>query len=796
MITLPVSSRTCEAALAYAARGWHVLPLWWPDVDGRCSCGKGDCQSPGKHPIGDLVPHGLKDASTDAVTIKTWWDKYPHANVGIRTGADSGIIVLDVDGDDGQQSLRGRHLPPTPVARTGKGWHYVFAYPDSPAPNAVRVLPGVDVRGNSGFFVAPPSAHPSGSAYEWLISPEETAPSAPPEWIATLLARPREPHVADPIAEARIRQGQRNTTLTSLAGTMRRKGMTEDAIAAALLAENAARCDPPLPEDEVEGIARSVARYEPAVPPTEHKPKQVEKHQVQQPAPPPLFDDVPPWPDPVDGAGLVRSVETLFARYAVLPKGIPLVMGLWALSTWVFEAFEAHPYLTITSPEKRCGKTRLLELLHLVCRKSTPVANISEAAMFRMIEKCTPTLLIDEAQQFRTRDERSATLHDMVCAGFRRPLAVVHRIGGQNRDELKTFKVFCPKAFALIGRLTDVLADRSIEVRMRRRKPNEQIERFQFERARNTTEDLRQQLARWANDNLANVRQAYHGISAPAALEDREAELWSPLFAVVTIADPSRLPELERIAKGLSGAKANENPSVGVRLLQDIRAIFDQAEDEFLPTQDLLKSLAQIEEAPWSEWKNGRSLTAKGLADLLSRYEIEPKKARHDGQAGVRGYYRQDFQETWESYIPAQDSLNPPQAPQPLQDKGQRTIFDPPQTPPVADVEISGNASRTRPVAGVAHESVPGRGNEEIVPVQGVTRKGTPITGSDARVAEAIRRFGNPVQEVRPRIASSPTEPRTTKTSDAADLPVAEAGLRRLATRLEQAGADAGGPGR
>ena len=85
-----------KAALEYAKRGWLVLPLHYPNGE-ICSCGKKDCDSPGKHPIGQLTPHGFKDATSDPSTIKKWWTDWPKANIGIRTGADSDLIVLDID---------------------------------------------------------------------------------------------------------------------------------------------------------------------------------------------------------------------------------------------------------------------------------------------------------------------------------------------------------------------------------------------------------------------------------------------------------------------------------------------------------------------------------------------------------------------------------------------------------------------------------------------------------------------------------------------------------------------------
>jgi hypothetical protein len=99
----PAQPESClAAALAYAARGWHVLPVHWI-VDERCSCGDADCKSPGKHP---LTKRRLLDATTDEATIRNWWNKWSFANVAIRTGEVSQILVVDMDGENGQETWR------------------------------------------------------------------------------------------------------------------------------------------------------------------------------------------------------------------------------------------------------------------------------------------------------------------------------------------------------------------------------------------------------------------------------------------------------------------------------------------------------------------------------------------------------------------------------------------------------------------------------------------------------------------------------------------------------------------
>jgi hypothetical protein len=168
-----------QAALAYAGRGWQVLPLWWPLSTGDCACGLPDCESVGKHPIPRLVPHGVHDASSRLGTVALWWRLVPHANVGIRTGIESRLVVLDVDGPPGRQALRAlvaeRGLFPAAWARTGGGgWHAYFGHPGETVPSSAgRLGDRLDVRGEGGYVVGPPSRHWSGRAYRWIVFPDD-----------------------------------------------------------------------------------------------------------------------------------------------------------------------------------------------------------------------------------------------------------------------------------------------------------------------------------------------------------------------------------------------------------------------------------------------------------------------------------------------------------------------------------------------------------------------------------------------------------------------------------------------
>jgi hypothetical protein len=253
------------SALSYVKRGWPVFPLHTPRPGRGCSCQNEKCGSAGKHP---RTKHGLHGASKDPETIIKWWQQFPDANIGIRTGSASGIWVLDLDGAEGEASfaaLQAVHgtISPTLQSKTGTGGHLVFIHPPGRKirSSTRKIARGIDVRAEGAYIVAPPSLHHTGAQYCW--AGEELNPVAAAAWLLQLAeGSPRITGSAAQLVDD-IPEGRRNEMLTSLGGTMRRRGMTAQAIEAALQAENVARCHPPLPTDEVRRIASSVARYDP-----------------------------------------------------------------------------------------------------------------------------------------------------------------------------------------------------------------------------------------------------------------------------------------------------------------------------------------------------------------------------------------------------------------------------------------------------------------------------------------------------------------------------------------------------
>lgn len=247
MSTLP------HAVIEAARRGGRLFPV----------------KAHGKLP---LIADWPSKASSESAVLEAWAREYPGCNWGMTTGQPSGVFVIDVDGASGRAAVaelgrQGLPFPATLTVTTGRadgGEHRYFRMPsgvDIHNDQSGRIGPHIDVRGTGGFVVCPPSIHPSGAGYRF-VDPSAAIADAP-EWvIARLTARQITPTSTAQAGPQTVAAGSRTNALVSLAGTMQRRGMSPEAIEAALLAENAAKCSPPLPEAKVRSIARDIpARY-------------------------------------------------------------------------------------------------------------------------------------------------------------------------------------------------------------------------------------------------------------------------------------------------------------------------------------------------------------------------------------------------------------------------------------------------------------------------------------------------------------------------------------------------------
>jgi hypothetical protein len=240
-----------RTALALAARGFHIFP----------------CRPRDKRPA---TANGLKDATTDPAIIQTWWQQRPDSNLAVATGAASGIFVVDLDGLDAEAALRRLEvehgaLPATVEAITARGRHIYFKWPQEPVRNsASKIGAHIDVRGDGGYVLCPPSIHPSGRRYCWSVDSADRIADAP----AWLLARQKGVPVTTTLsAEWRtliegVSEGARDCSVARLAGHLLRHHVNAFVTLGLLQTWNAANCMPPLPPADIERIVNSIAAKE------------------------------------------------------------------------------------------------------------------------------------------------------------------------------------------------------------------------------------------------------------------------------------------------------------------------------------------------------------------------------------------------------------------------------------------------------------------------------------------------------------------------------------------------------
>jgi hypothetical protein len=349
-----------------------------------------------------------------------------------------------------------------------------------------------------------------------------------------------------------------------------------------------------------------------------------------------------------DGAALLGEIADFIRRYVVLTPDQVNATALWVLHTHAIEAADATPYLHITSPEKRSGKTRLLEVLDLLAARPWFTGRVTAAVLQRRLERDHPSLLLDETDAaFKKESEYTEALRAILNAGHRRGCLAWLCVG--KGHELASFDVFGPKALAGIGRLPETVADRCIRIVLRRRAPNETVTRFRRREAEAVAASIRERAERWAAANVEALRESRPAI--PDYIDDRAIDGWEPLLSIADTCGGEWPQRSRKVALALSHVDVRDDESVGVKLLADILVVFDDKVTDKLPTVEMLASLNALEESPWGDWK-GKLLTPRGLAGLLRPFAITRTTLRV-GEDTAKGYPRAAFEDAWQRYLPS-----------------------------------------------------------------------------------------------------------------------------------------------
>ncbi|SCL15173.1 DUF3631 domain-containing protein [Micromonospora inyonensis] len=407
---------------------------------------------------------------------------------------------------------------------------------------------------------------------------------------------------------------------------------------------------------------------------------------------------------PHNGATILDALHDCLTKYVILPSPEAVdAVALWIAATHAQAAWAHAPRLVIRAPEKRCGKSRLLDVVEGCCHDPLITVNASPAAVYRAIGTGhPPTLLVDEADTIFGGKNADANedLRGLLNAGHQRNRPAIRWDAGTQK--LEKIPTFAMAALAGIGAMPDTIEDRAVVIRMRRRAPGETVAPYRHRRDGPALRAVAQQLAGWLGANLATLEAA----EPPMPVEDRAADTWEPLVAVADLAGGT-WPARARHAVTILTAEADEsaNVSTRIRLLADIRTAFTALGDPpAVATTQLLKVLNDDDEAPWAG-SGPAGLTGKKLGDLLREFGITSGNVRFPvGQA--KGYTRDAFTDAWTRYCPPPTA--PPTVPSvptsfPQVSPGTHCTPGTDQTVPATRTDTAPGTDRSVP----AHQSVP-----------------------------------------------------------------------------------------
>jgi hypothetical protein len=293
------------------------------------------------------------------------------------------------------------------------------------------------------------------------------------------------------------------------------------------------------------------------------------------------------------------NLARFLRSYVVMTDAQTQVVALWVIHTHCFGVFQQTPYLSVTSPEKGCGKSRLLEALHLLVSNPWMAITPSEAVLYRYVHFKRPTLLLDEVDTIFNLQSKASGRYEghraILNAGHRRGSRVPRCVGQD--QEIQEFAVFCPKVLAGIGSLPDTVADRAVPIRLERKKPDEKVCRWRRREVEPVANGLREEIETWVDDNRVDLGDAQP--TMPDELSDRMQEGCEPLVAIADAlghGDAARAALVEL----LSGDRLDDQESLRLRLLADIRIVFDKRERKQkkqvrgMGTTDLLAALLKM----------------------------------------------------------------------------------------------------------------------------------------------------------------------------------------------------------
>jgi hypothetical protein len=358
--------------------------------------------------------------------------------------------------------------------------------------------------------------------------------------------------------------------------------------------------------------------------------------------------DPEPWPDPIDGAGLFDAVYEFLRRYLAAPEAALVTIAGYIIASHAIQAFEVVGYLMLTSPLERAGKSRAVDLAELLARRPYLMVSPTSATLYRIMEAIEPTLLLDEAEVVRADGTSSGINNELIAilnAGYERGREAP-RCAGDNH-EVRGYGVFGFKILALIGRLPRTIEDRSIIIRMERRRKDQSIQRFFRHLVAEEAETLQRKAATWCARQIDALRQKSVELLNEADkddawefLNDRQVQCWLPLLTVAHAAGEKWYARVMAAARELATEETRD--TLYAAALKKSRDLYQEDTGQRFVSSAKIVSGLRID--------GYQKMTGKGLADIMAEFGLRSKSFR-DGKKVVRGYAVEDLRRAWERWL-------------------------------------------------------------------------------------------------------------------------------------------------
>jgi len=266
--------------------------------------------------------------------------------------------------------------------------------------------------------------------------------------------------------------------------------------------------------------------------------------------------------------------------------------------------------------------------------------------LVRKVDKEKPTLLLDESDAaFAGEKEYAEALRGILNTGYTSSGKITLCVGTSAKISTRDYSTFGPKCIAGIGTLPATIADRSICIALSRKRQDEPVERFRRRDAHTKAEPIHSALIAWASDGIVGSLHAARP-DLPDALNDRAQDVWEPLLAIADMAGGDWPVRARRAAVALIGDDRSDD-DIGLELLWDINAVFDDKATPFISTKDLVTALHAMEDRPWATWGKGKGINGHRVARMLNPFGVAPTP---NEQGTARGYYRERFGDAWSRY--------------------------------------------------------------------------------------------------------------------------------------------------